>query len=415
MPFAFLSFVLAYWVYKYVILYVYQTRHDTAGAMWRIVMNCMFISMVIFQVYMIGCLRVRISNFVDHPDQIDKAMPVVYLLCPVPLITSVVGIGLHFWMGPKVDYMQSIPDADRYAAAKEGEARFEETLGDRFLHPIFSQPLPTPMVDKRVRRLLPQVYRGRTSVLADPEAVAKGQFDVAPVRYAQSIATASTVCGSDMMDLESVMDERDQRDFDGAASPTPQRYQAAGTAGAFRRGPSGLTRRYSTSSSATSSDAVEMAAMGMAKDGTLQASSSRANLLGYAQPPASHANSMEMGDYDGNATMVGRSASPDTGLLAPNVAGWVARTQTSDAYDAAVLYGDGAMHRQATHPGGTAAAYGDFGGHAAPGPWIGERQRAAGAIRTQPSTGGIAWQLPESDDDAPPGPPAPQRNLPWRS
>ncbi|KAJ2797331.1 hypothetical protein H4R21_004361, partial [Coemansia helicoidea] len=394
MPFAFLSFVLAYWVYKYVIMYVYQTRHDTAGAMWRIVMNCMFISMVIFQVYVIGCLRVRISNFVDRPKEMQSTMPVVYLLCPLPVITAVAGIGLHFWMGPKVDYMQSIPGAEQYAATKEGDARFDETLGDRFLHPIFSQPLPTPMVDKRVRRLLPQVYRGRTSVLPDSDPAAKGQFDVASVRYAPSIANASTVCGSDAMDLESVMDERDQRDFDGAASPTPHRYRNPSAAGAFRRGPSALGRRYSLDSNATSSDAMEMEAMGAAKDGALQASSSRANLLGHAQQPPSHANLIEMSDYDGNATVVGRSVSPDGGPMAPNVAGWVARQQQ--------------QQQPAPPPIAAAPSYGDFGDHAGPhAPRYGDRYRVAGAVRTQPSA--IAWQLPDPDAREPPAPP---RNVP---
>ncbi|KAJ2378062.1 hypothetical protein IW150_001011, partial [Coemansia sp. RSA 2607] len=58
LPFAFLDYVLAYWVYKYAIMYVYQTRHDTAGAMWRNVIDRMIASMVIFQVYLICCLKV---------------------------------------------------------------------------------------------------------------------------------------------------------------------------------------------------------------------------------------------------------------------------------------------------------------------------------------------------------------------
>ncbi|KAJ1727901.1 hypothetical protein LPJ61_004332 [Coemansia biformis] len=412
LPFAFLSFVLAYWVYKYAIMYVYLTRHDTAGAMWRIVMNCMFISMVIFQVYMVGCLRVRISNFVDHPVEMNRTMPVVYVMCPLPVITAIVGIGMHFWMGPRVNYMKNIPDADRYAAAKAGEASFEETLGDRFLHPIFSQPLPTPMVDKRVRRLLPHVYRGRTSVLLDADgAQAKGQFDAASVRYAPSIANASTVCGSDTMDLESVMDERDQRDFDGAATPTPLRYRNVGTAGAFRRGPSALARRYSSDSNATSNDGVELATMGMPKDSTIHASSSRANLLVNAQLP-SHSNSLEMADYDGNATVVGRSASPDTGMMVPDGSGWAGHVRT---------------HEPRAQTGPVAPAYGNFGDQVGAAPWYGdgldrappvqtymaeptERHRTAGAVRPQPNNAVVAWQLPPSDTQEQQQPPP--RNVP---
>ncbi|KAJ2784859.1 hypothetical protein H4R18_000893 [Coemansia javaensis] len=397
MPFAFVAFGLAYWVYKYAVLYVYQTRHDTAGAMWRIVMNCMFISMVIFQVYLVGCLQVRISNFTDRPLEMRDITPVVYALCPLPVITAIVGIWLHFWMGPRVNYMARTPDAERYAA-KEGEARFEETLGDRFLHPTFSQPLPTPMVDKRVRHLLPRIYRGRTSVLADAAAAQqKAGLDAAPVHYAPSISGASTVYGSDTMDLESVMDERDRRDFDGAASPIPFRYRAAGTAGAagaFRRGPSALSRRNSVDSSVASSDIMEMDAMGGASK--LQPSGSRANLLGHAQSP-SIAHSPEYADYDGNATVVGRSASPgaDGGALLP-----------------VALYGDGPRHPgpgTTTTTTTTTPAYGDFGAHQpAPGPWYGDGYAAApgdmhvrrGApLRPQPSQASVAWQLPSDPED----------------
>ncbi|KAI8324411.1 DUF221-domain-containing protein, partial [Martensiomyces pterosporus] len=163
LPFAFLDFLLAYWVYKYAILYVYQTKHDTAGAMWRNVINRMIMSMIIFQVYLIGCLKARISEFVDRPGEMKGSQPIVYALVPLPVLTCIAGIALHKWLNPKVNYMEHSVESESFNAQKTAaeDQSSEESLGDRFLHPMFSQPLTTPVVDKRVRHLLPKVYRGR--------------------------------------------------------------------------------------------------------------------------------------------------------------------------------------------------------------------------------------------------------------
>ncbi|KAI9506369.1 hypothetical protein BX070DRAFT_187530, partial [Coemansia spiralis] len=164
LPFAFIAFVLAYWVYKYALIYVYQTKHDTAGEMWRCAINRMIVSMCIYQVYLIVCLRARMSEFTDRPAEVHSSLPIVYTLIPLPVITAAIGIFMHIRLGPKVDYMQHSVEVESFALQKrisDNENAEEETLGDRFLHPIYSQPLTTPMVDKRVRHLLPKVYRGR--------------------------------------------------------------------------------------------------------------------------------------------------------------------------------------------------------------------------------------------------------------
>ncbi|KAJ2828210.1 hypothetical protein IWW50_001505 [Coemansia erecta] len=360
LPFAFLDFLLAYWVFKYAVMYVYKTSHDTAGAMWRNVINRMVVSMVIFQVFLIACLKVRVDDFTDDLPGIRRSQIILYMLSPLPVLTAAAGIYMHLWMNRRVNFMNHTVAAEaeciaaRKATAVDGA---EETLGDRFLHPIFSQPLPTPMVDKRVRHLLPRVYRGRISRHGDTIRK-KGQFDSENKLYAASIANSSTVFGSDTMDLESVMDERDRRDFDGAATPVP--FQQPRKVGAVAmlgdRGPSRLARSYSVDSNTTNDgNQMEMEVMGaQLQSNTLRATGSRANLLGNAQPLPASGHSPEYFDYDGNATVVGRSASGSPEHV-PNV---------RDTFDPIDLYGDiesRASSRADTHP---------YGG---PGPWYGDQ------------------------------------------
>ncbi|KAJ2860076.1 hypothetical protein GGH94_005736 [Coemansia aciculifera] len=310
LPFAFIDFVLAYWVYKYAAMYVYTTKYDTAGTMWRCVMNRMIASVVIFQIYLVCCLKARIDEFTDHTqDWINGKHSVVYAVTPLPVITTAFGIWLvHFWVKPRVEYMAHSAESAGFDAYKDAaeDASASATLGDRFLHPIFSQPLTTPMVDKRVRHLLPKVYRGRTSVLIPsdkPEESKLNSSYYASGSASRTFTNASTVFGSDTLDLESVMDERDRRDFDGATTPVHGRGagRIAALAPAYGHSEStqyahALSRSYSVESNGSGKggrgNMVEMdhLVIGQRQGGGIN-SMSQANLLGHAQPPMSSQSS----------------------------------------------------------------------------------------------------------------------------
>ncbi|KAJ2837176.1 hypothetical protein J3B01_002311 [Coemansia erecta] len=409
LPFAFIAFVLAYWVYKYAVMYVYKTSHDTAGSMWRHAINCMIASMVIFQVYLICCLKVRIDDFTDRPDEMRSSAPVVYTLIPLPLITAAAGIYLHFWLSRRVNYMNS-GDAESFVvhkAANVNSGGVEETLGDRFLHPIFSQPLPTPMVDKRVRHLLPRVYRGRVSMHGGTVRH-KGQPDMENKQFAPSIANASTVFGSEAMDLDSVMDERDRYDFDGAATPDP--FQQQRKVGAVTmvgdRGPSQLARSYSVDSNMTNGDQMEMEAMGSGskQSHSVRATGSRANLLTNAQPLSVH--SPEYLDYDGNATMVGRSATGSPEHVPMNLQmNSQMNSQVRETFDPIDLYGDtesrGTSRADSRARQNAQQGVGDeFNEYIGSGPWYGDSYEPMPHQQPQPQQQQLQQQ-PSRYDAAP--------------
>ncbi|KAJ1796367.1 hypothetical protein LPJ59_003796 [Coemansia sp. RSA 2399] len=303
LPFALLAFALGYWAYKYVLIYVYQTKHDSAGEMWWCAINRMVVSMVLFQVYLCGCLRARMSEFTDQPKEVHDSLPIVYVVIPLPVITTVLGIFLHLRLKKRVEYMrESVESASFDLQKRISTGSAEETIGDRFLHPIFSQPLTTPAIDKRVRHLLPKVYRGRTSMIGPSkkanmnEGIGSGSYG--DYRFAGSISGASTVYGSDTMDLDSVMDERDRHDFDGTSTPDPF----------AKRQPGGLSRSYSVDSIISgATDTMEMKAIG--RQYTNGTSASQTNLLGPAHHMRSPHNGSDASINDVEETMMLTNAS----------------------------------------------------------------------------------------------------------
>ncbi|KAJ1898282.1 hypothetical protein LPJ66_002850 [Kickxella alabastrina] len=306
LPFAFLDFVLAYWVYKYAVMYVYQTRHDTAGIMWRNVIDRMIVSMVIFQTYMICCLKVRMDEFTDRLDEVRSMQPIIYIFIPLPVITCIVGFMMHHWISRKTNYMMETAETGSKLDVDDmidEDANVDETLGDRFLHPTFSQPLNTPMVDKRIRHLLPKIYRGRVSVQAVSATIrralkAAGAARDGEIKFAGSFGNASTEFGSDMPDTDTMMDERDQRDFDGATTPMPfMNPDSTSTAvgGGYGKG---LVRSFSVESNVTGHDPIEMTRLGYGKEHGASVESSQADLLGNAQMSSwsSHISDGEMSE-----------------------------------------------------------------------------------------------------------------------
>ncbi|KAJ1917517.1 hypothetical protein H4219_003150 [Mycoemilia scoparia] len=154
--FGLVSFVLAYWAFKYVTMYVYETRFETAGEMVRNVLNRMFVALIFFQVYLLVGLKTRLDDF-------GSLVPIyTYTMIPLPAATLAFGIWLNFWARPKIQYMDATIENETQPSIID-KLNESETVGDRFIHPIFSQKLATPLVHHSVRHLLPQVYSGRIS------------------------------------------------------------------------------------------------------------------------------------------------------------------------------------------------------------------------------------------------------------
>ncbi|KAJ1917580.1 hypothetical protein IWQ60_007736, partial [Tieghemiomyces parasiticus] len=155
LPFGAVFFGLGVMVYKYQLMYVYITKVQTAGLMWRSVVNRMFVTIIMFQLFVLLSVRFRIADF-DALGYMNQ-----WSLCiPLPILTLIIAIAHYFWLEPRMRYMSGPPADDRFGdLAKENHR-----LLDRFLQQLFRDAETTPMVDKKVRHLLQRVYQTRQSM-----------------------------------------------------------------------------------------------------------------------------------------------------------------------------------------------------------------------------------------------------------
>lgn len=150
-PFALLYFTISYGVHKYDMMYVYFTRNETGGSMWRVLFNRLlfatgFANVIVFAVV-----------FVNYDWQ--------HAIVILPLVPLLLVFKLYCWkfLDPKFDYY--IPDAQAPDPEDPPVTVHRDTqrdkLRNRFGHPAWTQQLITPMVHAKANHLLSTVYHGR--------------------------------------------------------------------------------------------------------------------------------------------------------------------------------------------------------------------------------------------------------------
>lgn len=128
-------------LYIHIHRYVYVTRCETGGQIWRVLVNRLLVSAVLFQVIMILILRFK------------GATGPAFCMLPLPVLTVLFKLFCRHHFDPRV-YYQPPP----VMAGHADEALFDDEVGYRFGDPSFLSELPVPMVHDRVRHLLPGVY-----------------------------------------------------------------------------------------------------------------------------------------------------------------------------------------------------------------------------------------------------------------
>ncbi|KAN0061279.1 hypothetical protein ACQY0O_006125 [Thecaphora frezii] len=141
-------FWLHSFVYKYQLMYVFVTKHETGGMLWRAVINRLLICIGFMQIILVLSLVLDNYQFVQA---VAAAPPIIVLIA--------FKIYCRRTFDPRFDWF--IPTEAEMAASTihAGDARHNR-LQRRFGHPTLSSKLFTPMVHAKVKHLLPQVYRG---------------------------------------------------------------------------------------------------------------------------------------------------------------------------------------------------------------------------------------------------------------
>ncbi|KAK0566798.1 hypothetical protein OC844_000547 [Tilletia horrida] len=142
----------AFWVsslvYKYQLMYVFTTKNESGGRLWRVVVNRMLVSIIFMQLI----LTLAIALDQGYIKSIAALPPILFVLA-FKLYTRNT-FDRHFtWY---------IPTATELAkeTVHTGDSRHNR-LQRRFGHPSLHEKLFTPMVHAKVKHLLPRIYAGR--------------------------------------------------------------------------------------------------------------------------------------------------------------------------------------------------------------------------------------------------------------
>ncbi|KAK8209743.1 putative DUF221 domain protein [Phyllosticta capitalensis] len=149
LPVACLYFTLDSYLKKYLLLYVFITKHESGGAFWRVIINRFL--------FAAGFANLVAFLFVmARKESINQAA----LMIPLPIFI----LGFKFWVKRKYDddmhFYSKGSQKGREEGLPERPVR-SDRVGTRFGHPALYKPLMTPMVHAKSRHLLREIYRGR--------------------------------------------------------------------------------------------------------------------------------------------------------------------------------------------------------------------------------------------------------------
>ena len=150
LPVTALYFALDSWLKKYLLMYVFVTKTESGGQMWRMLFNRMIFA-AIFSNLIIGVVVKARGTWL-----------MVGVMAPLPLMM----LAFKFYCVKKFDndirfYVRTdMRDAETSMGGSKAR-RVEKRTMTKFSHPALYRPLTTPMVHARARQVLDQIYRGR--------------------------------------------------------------------------------------------------------------------------------------------------------------------------------------------------------------------------------------------------------------
>ncbi|KAK7717188.1 hypothetical protein SLS57_006333 [Botryosphaeria dothidea] len=226
-------FTMDSYLKKYLLLYVFITKHESGGSFWRVLYN-----RVLFATFF--------ANFVVALFIAARKETVTQLACLIPIIPLLAGFK---W------YCMRTFDDDMHYYSKGNLKGSEEGLPERkkrrdrvavrFGHPALYKPLMTPMVHSKSQHLLSQVYQGRLE--ADMDGASTGYGDtysmdqMSKTRPGKSAAPNAPfeLVNDSQLDFEHYRNRADFREEfggDGELYGRPSDMSRPGTPGTYRTG-----------------------------------------------------------------------------------------------------------------------------------------------------------------------------------
>ncbi|CAO3677390.1 unnamed protein product [Umbelopsis ramanniana] len=139
-------FLIATMTFRYLLLYVYTTKIETGGRMWRSVFNRVLTSTILFHIVMIGILNLKGGHI--HS----------YTLIPLPFLTILFKYLCSRQFDTKADmYIPRRGEEEAVIAQAHASGR-QSHLKSSFAEPSRFTKLSVPTVHEDVKHLLPNVY-----------------------------------------------------------------------------------------------------------------------------------------------------------------------------------------------------------------------------------------------------------------
>lgn len=136
---------------KYMLMYVYVTKNESAGAFWRVLFNRMVFATILANVIIALVAKVR------------GTWTMVFCVIPLPFLM----LGFKFYCMKSFDSeceyynRANMTDAEALGPSKPGNKKASDRLNSKFGHPALYKPLMTPMVHAKAAAALKEIYQGR--------------------------------------------------------------------------------------------------------------------------------------------------------------------------------------------------------------------------------------------------------------
>jgi calcium permeable stress-gated cation channel len=143
-------FCLDSWLKKYLLMYVFVTKTESGGQMWRILYNRMIFAAILANIMVALVVKAR------------GTWAMIGVMAPLPFLM----LGFKWYCKKTFDddihyYVRTgMRDGESLTAGSKPKKVGDRVLA-KFGHPALHRPLITPMVHAKAKHVLGQVYRGR--------------------------------------------------------------------------------------------------------------------------------------------------------------------------------------------------------------------------------------------------------------
>jgi hypothetical protein len=136
---------------KYLLMYVFVTKNESAGAFWRALFNRLVFASILANVIVALVAKVQ------------GTWTMVYCIIPLPFLM----LGFKFYCMRTFDddimyyNRANLTDAEAIGGGAKLSKKAADRLNSKFGHPALYKPLMTPMVHAKAAEALKEIYQGR--------------------------------------------------------------------------------------------------------------------------------------------------------------------------------------------------------------------------------------------------------------